>query len=76
MMPRGPLADDWLYWDPLAMHTYPHSCSPRAIAREPEQLELFASPNAGEPAIGCDERSGRLRTGRALPGLCTRCGAA
>ena len=50
-MPRGPLADDWLYWDPEAMFAYPHSREPDARAPgegqgpaespEPVQLDLF-----------------------------------
>ena len=65
MMPRGPLADDWLYWDPLAIHTYPHSPIHRGVSRAPEQLELFASRNAEAPAIGCEQGTVRRRTGRA-----------
>jgi hypothetical protein len=52
-MPCGPLADDWLFWDPETIADYPHSCSPRyeqcpldeelSRIRDPQQLELFAS---------------------------------
>ena len=55
-MPRGPLADDWLYWDPEAIFAYPHSREPDARAPgedeapgegpEPLQLDLFKA--AGE----------------------------
>jgi len=51
-MPCGPLSDDWLFWDPATLHTYPHSCEAdaeygridekRAETGRPEQLELFA----------------------------------
>lgn len=48
MMPPGPLADDWLYWDPGAVGSYPHSRegpfpngSPDDSDGEPEQLDLF-----------------------------------
>ncbi|MDX2316158.1 MAG: hypothetical protein QNL90_18990 [Gammaproteobacteria bacterium] len=53
MMPCGPLADDWLFWDPETISTYPHSDAPREAppelqevpidAREPRQLNLFAT---------------------------------
>jgi hypothetical protein len=43
MMPPGPLADDWLYWDPEAVTSYPHSRDGDGedSDREPEQLDLF-----------------------------------
>jgi len=51
MMPCGPLADDWLFWDAETMFTYPHSDEPGeasserqevpANTREPRQLDLF-----------------------------------
>ncbi len=54
-MPCGPLADDWLFWDPETIFAYPHSREldariPHADGgwakrRDPEQLELFESPN-------------------------------
>lgn len=37
MIPPAPLADDWLYWDPVAVTSYPHSMEDA----EPEQLDLF-----------------------------------
>ena len=50
-MARGPLADDWLFWDAETIFAYPHSREPcpqaagsrEALdhAREPMQLELF-----------------------------------
>jgi len=48
-MPRGPLAEDWLFWDPETIFAYPHSCerdaeSDDADGREPEQLDLFEPP--------------------------------
>jgi hypothetical protein len=52
MMPCGPLADDWLFWDPETIFAYPHSCEcdpdsedVRMHADEPEQLDLFYSPS-------------------------------
>ena len=39
MMPPGPLADDWLYWDPESVASYPHSRE--SDDSEPEQLDLF-----------------------------------
>jgi hypothetical protein len=51
-MPRGPLADDWLYWDPETIFAYPHSREPGPLPPdgeeapreypEPRQLELFS----------------------------------
>ena len=43
MMPPAPLADDWLYWDPESVATYPHSVegSVDDADIEPEQLDLF-----------------------------------
>ena len=43
MMPPGPLADDWLYWDPGAVGSYPHSRDGGSDDpdTEPEQLDLF-----------------------------------
>ncbi len=51
MMARGPLSDDWLFWDPETIFAYPHSRELRAEAMgagevldyssEPLQLELF-----------------------------------
>ena len=49
MTPPPMLADDWLYWDPCAIDSYPHS--PEAPDEPPEQLELF------EPAA--KDRCGR-----------------
>lgn len=56
-MPCGPLADDWLFWDPETIFAYPHSresaiavSSPRepaADCSEPLQLELFLVHAAG-----------------------------
>jgi len=53
MMPRGPLADDWLFWDPETIFTYPHSDESRDAPSEfqdvatdtgePRQLDLFAT---------------------------------
>ena len=53
MMPCGPLADDWLFWDAETIFTYPHSDEPPealpglqeipAAAGEPRQLDLFAT---------------------------------
>ncbi len=50
-MARGPLADDWLFWDAETIFAYPHSREPcpqaagswEALddASEPMQLELF-----------------------------------
>ena len=46
-MPCGPLAEDWLFWDPETICAYPHSddaASEEPLAEwreEPEQLELF-----------------------------------
>ncbi len=50
-MARGPLADDWLFWDAETIFAYPHSREhrPRAAGcgealeevSEPLQLELF-----------------------------------
>jgi hypothetical protein len=53
-MPRGPLAEDWLFWDPETIFAYPHSCerdaqSDDAGGREPEQLDLFEQPVGGGP---------------------------
>ena len=52
MTPCGPLADDWLFWDPETIFAYPHSCEcdpdseeVRMHADEPEQLDLFYSPS-------------------------------
>ena len=39
MMPPAPLADDWLYWDPESVASYPHSRE--NDDSEPEQLDLF-----------------------------------
>jgi hypothetical protein len=74
MMSPVPLADDWLYWDPLAMHTYPHSRAPRALARKPEQLELFACTHQGthRGRGGCVRR--RAETGSAPRRRGSRCG--
>lgn len=53
MMPPGPLADDWLYWDPESVASYPHSREGHFLDghfrdgigddpdTEPEQLDLF-----------------------------------
>ena len=50
MMPPGPLADDWLYWDPESVASYPHSREGHFLdgigddpdtEPEPEQLDLF-----------------------------------
>ncbi len=51
MMPCGPLAEDWLFWDAETIFAYPHSREPSATlpgtqeapieSREPLQLELF-----------------------------------
>lgn len=43
MMPRAPLADDWLYWDPAAIASYPHSRDSNGgdPDADPEQLDLF-----------------------------------
>jgi hypothetical protein len=53
-MPRGPLADDWLFWDAETISAYPHSrdCQGDSDdvwtpADEPEQLELFDPPQSG-----------------------------
>ena len=50
-MACGPLADDWLFWDPETIFAYPHfreRCvvlpeteDPLAESFEPRQLELF-----------------------------------
>lgn len=53
MMPCGPLADDWLFWDPETICAYPHSDDPETREpackeREPEQLELFEARH-GQP---------------------------
>lgn len=55
-MPCGPLADDWLFWDPETIFAYPHSCEPGAAtagrgeaageALEPTQLDLFHTHSA------------------------------
>lgn len=37
MIPPAPLTDDWLYWDPVAVASYPHSTEDA----EPQQLDLF-----------------------------------
>lgn len=54
-MSRGPLAEDWLFWDPETIFAYPHSreWDPElddAGPREPEQLDLFELPLDGGPA--------------------------
>ena len=43
MTPPAPLTDDWLYWDPEAVASYPHSRErdPGDRDTEPEQLDLF-----------------------------------
>lgn len=41
MTPPVPLGDDWLYWDPQAVASYPHSSEPVPAPRPPEQLELW-----------------------------------
>jgi hypothetical protein len=56
-MSCGPLADDWLFWDPETIFAYPHSCVPRATTAgvedaapeslEPLQLDLFHPPPDG-----------------------------
>ena len=53
MMPCGPLADDWLFWDAETIFAYPHSDEPRdaspgppeaaAEPFEPRQLDLFVT---------------------------------
>ena len=55
-MPRGPLADDWLFWDPETIFAYPHSREPTPLAEaprergsdcpEPLQMELFNPPDS------------------------------
>lgn len=45
MTPPAPLTDDWLYWDPESVQTYPHSQRLWTGPREPEQLELFGLRN-------------------------------
>ena len=59
MMPCGPLADDWLFWDPETIFAYPHSREPGATpsgtrelpndSGEPLQLELFEAHPEGPP---------------------------
>jgi len=61
MMPCGPLADDWFFWDPETIFAYPHSRQLAAAlpgslelpsdAGEPVQLELF-TPHLDGPASG------------------------
>ena len=71
MMPRGPLADDWLYWDPVAIPSYPHSRDYDERVAAPEQLDLFERPpgtgplrsGAGAGAPGPDH----VRHGGAVP---------
>ncbi len=51
MTPCGPLADDWLFWDPETIFAYPHSREPCAAlpgmegtaaeSFESVQLDLF-----------------------------------
>ena len=53
MMPCGPLADDWLFWDAETIFAYPHSNEPREASPglqdaaaelfEPRQLDLFVT---------------------------------
>ncbi len=57
-MARGPLADDWLFWDAETIFAYPHSREPcpqaagswEALddASEPMQLELFQAQTGSE----------------------------
>ena len=57
-MARGPLADDWLFWDAETIFAYPHSREPcpqaagsrEALddASEPMQLELFQAHTGSE----------------------------
>ncbi len=57
-MARGPLADDWLFWDAETIFAYPHSHEPCPQAagsrealdhtREPMQLELFQAHTGSE----------------------------
>lgn len=51
MMPPGPLADDWLYWDPEAVASYPHSRDHDLgdLDVEPEQLDLFGEHSDAGP---------------------------
>ena len=54
MTPRAPLSDDWLYWDPVAIPSYPHSRDYDERVAPPEQLARAAA------AAGVQEEAGML----------------
>ncbi|MDX1434094.1 MAG: hypothetical protein R3286_16750 [Gammaproteobacteria bacterium] len=49
MTPPGPLGDDWLYWDPLALESYPHSIDTPAEERDEAELDAFDQHEDGCP---------------------------
>ncbi len=51
MTPPAPLTDDWLYWDPAEVASFPHSREPLVWTPPPVQLDLFqaAARSAGSP---------------------------
>jgi len=70
MIPPAALADDWLFWDPHAIETYPHSidAAGEGAHEDAEQLELF------EPAMptGRDTGAGGRNEAAGAPCGCSR----